>query len=142
MKFSVKDFFNKCEQIRNFMRMCSHLLNKFLTKKFIDLCIDLFKQTENYCEDENNLFFERLRCFFIPIFQKSLCNLQIFYHSVFRCKILRPFAFYLFEVQSTVLVSSLQGENVLIQQLFLTTEGKKLLQCFYKIAKVVFASNI
>ena len=39
---------------------------------------------ENYFEDENNLFFEKLYCLFIHIFWKSLCNLQIFYHSVFR----------------------------------------------------------
>ena len=28
MKFSVKDFFSKCEQIRSFLRICSHLLKK------------------------------------------------------------------------------------------------------------------
>ena len=38
------------------------------------------------------------------IFLKSLCNLQIFYRLLFRSRILRPFAFYLFEVQSTVLI--------------------------------------
>ena len=30
-KFPIKDFFNKCEQIRRKMRNCSHLLKKFLT---------------------------------------------------------------------------------------------------------------
>ena len=35
MKFSVKDFFSKCEQIRSFLRICSHLLKKFLTENFI-----------------------------------------------------------------------------------------------------------
>ena len=98
------------------MRTCSHLLNKFLTKKFIFCAlICASKQTENYCQEENNLFFEKLCCFFIHIFRKSICNLQIFYRLVFRCKVLRPFVFYWFEVQSTVLVSSSsQGENVLI----------------------------
>ena len=126
------------------MRICSHLLNKFLTEKFIFCAlICASKQTENYCEEENNLFFEKLCCFFIHIFRKSLCNLQIFYRSVFRCKVLRPFVFYLFEVQSTVLVSSSsQEENVLIWQLFLTREGKKLLWCLYKIAKAMLAQNI
>ena len=33
-------------------------------------------------------------------FWKSLSNLQIFYRLVFRCKVLRPFIFYLFEVQT------------------------------------------
>ena len=67
------------------------------------------------CEEEYSLFFEKLCCFFIHIFRKSIWNLQIFHRSVFRCKVLRPFVFYLSDVQSTVLISSsLQGENVLI----------------------------
>ena len=35
MKFSVKDFLNKCEQIRSKLQICSHLLKKFLTENFI-----------------------------------------------------------------------------------------------------------
>ena len=36
------------------------------------LCIDLCKQIDgNYCEEENNLFFEKLCCFFINIFWKK-----------------------------------------------------------------------
>ena len=31
MKFSVKNFFSKCDQIRSFLRIWSHLLNKSLT---------------------------------------------------------------------------------------------------------------
>ena len=69
----------------------------------------------------------------------SLSNFQFFYRIVFRCKVLRLFAFYLFEAQSTVLVSSSwQEENVLIWSLFLTREGKKLLRYLYKIAKAVY----
>ena len=30
MKFSIKDFFSKCDQIRSFLRIWSHLLNKSL----------------------------------------------------------------------------------------------------------------
>ena len=30
MKFSIKDFFSKCNQIRSFLRIWSHLLNKSL----------------------------------------------------------------------------------------------------------------
>ena len=33
--FSIKDFFSKCEQIRIFLRIWSHLLKKSLMKKFI-----------------------------------------------------------------------------------------------------------
>ena len=35
MKFSVKDFFSKCNQIRGFLRTWSHLLKKSLIENFI-----------------------------------------------------------------------------------------------------------
>ena len=35
MKFSMKDFFIKCDQIRSFLRIWSHLLKKFLIESFI-----------------------------------------------------------------------------------------------------------
>ena len=35
MKLSVKDFFSKCEQIRNFPRICLHLLEKSIVESFI-----------------------------------------------------------------------------------------------------------
>ena len=35
MKFSIKDFFIKCDQIRSFLRIWSHLLKKSLTENFI-----------------------------------------------------------------------------------------------------------
>ena len=35
MKFSIKDFFRKCDQIRSFLRIWSHLLKKSLMEKFI-----------------------------------------------------------------------------------------------------------
>ena len=35
MKFSVKDFFGKCDQIRRFLRIWSHLLKKSLMENFI-----------------------------------------------------------------------------------------------------------
>ena len=37
MKFSIKDFFSKCDQIRSFMRVWSHLIKKSLMENFI-LC--------------------------------------------------------------------------------------------------------
>ena len=38
--------------------------------------------------------------------KKSLQFANLFYRFVFRCEVLRPFVFYLFEIQSTILVSS------------------------------------
>ena len=35
MKFSIKDFFSKCDQIRSFLRIWSHLLRKSLMENFI-----------------------------------------------------------------------------------------------------------
>ena len=35
MKFSIKHFFSKCDQIRSFLRIWSHLLNKTLIESFI-----------------------------------------------------------------------------------------------------------
>ena len=35
MKFSIKDFFSKCDQTRSFLRVWSHLLKKSLVENFI-----------------------------------------------------------------------------------------------------------
>ena len=35
MKFSINDFFSKCDQIRSFLRIWSHLLMKSLMENFI-----------------------------------------------------------------------------------------------------------
>ena len=35
MKFSIKDFFSKCDQIRSFLRIWWHLLKKSLMENFI-----------------------------------------------------------------------------------------------------------
>ena len=35
MKFSIKDFFSQCDQIRSFLRIWSHLLKKSLMENFI-----------------------------------------------------------------------------------------------------------
>ena len=40
MKFSIKDFSSKCDQIRSFLRICSHLLKKFLIENFIFCAVD------------------------------------------------------------------------------------------------------
>ena len=52
MKFSIKDFFSKCDQIRRKLRICSHLLNKSLMKNFIfcAVCIKVFslKKTSTF----------------------------------------------------------------------------------------------
>ena len=38
MKFSIKDFFSKCDQMRSSLRIWSHLLKKSLMENFHFLC--------------------------------------------------------------------------------------------------------
>ena len=40
MKFSIKDFFSKCDQIRSFLPIWSHLLKKFLMENFIICAVE------------------------------------------------------------------------------------------------------
>ena len=40
MKFSIKKFFSKCDQIRRKLRIWSHLLKKFLTENFVLCAVD------------------------------------------------------------------------------------------------------
>ena len=47
MKFSIKDFFSKCSQMRSFLRIWSHLLKKSLTEDFI-FCAALY-YPNTYC---------------------------------------------------------------------------------------------
>ena len=41
MKFSIKDFFSKCDQIRSFLRIWSHLLKKSLIENFIFCAVNV-----------------------------------------------------------------------------------------------------
>ena len=45
MKFSIKDFFSKCDQIRSFMRIWSHLPKKSLIENFIFFAVIITKST-------------------------------------------------------------------------------------------------
>ena len=49
MKFFINGFFSKCDQIRSFLRIWSHLLNKSLMENFIFYAVitsELFVLTE------------------------------------------------------------------------------------------------
>ena len=46
MKFSIKEFFSKCDQIRNFPRIWSHLLKKYLIENFIFLQCEFLPNPE------------------------------------------------------------------------------------------------
>ena len=46
MKFSVKDFFSKRDQISRFLRICSHLMKKSLMENFIFYAVNVMKNLE------------------------------------------------------------------------------------------------
>ena len=45
MKFFIKDFFSKCDQICSFLRICSHLLKKSLIENFIFCAVIAAEET-------------------------------------------------------------------------------------------------
>ena len=47
LKFSIKYFFNKCDQIRRKLRIWSHLLKKSLMESFIFCAVYLKKCSED-----------------------------------------------------------------------------------------------
>ena len=63
MKFFIKDFFSKCDQIRSFLQIWLHLLKKSLIENFtfcslvspdLDFVLDKFF---NYCNKQYNVSF-------------------------------------------------------------------------------------
>ena len=48
MKFSVKDFFSKCDQIRRKLQIWSHLLKKSLLKNFIFCAVVFIRFIKNW----------------------------------------------------------------------------------------------
>ena len=46
MKFSIKDFFSKCDQIHSFLRIWSHVLKKSLIENFIFCAADRMQPTK------------------------------------------------------------------------------------------------
>ena len=49
MKLSIKDFFNKCDQICCFLRICSHSLKKSLMENFSFWVMHIFQLFPVYC---------------------------------------------------------------------------------------------
>ena len=45
IKFSIKDFFSKCDQIRSILRIWSHLLKKSLIENLIFCAVNIDKYT-------------------------------------------------------------------------------------------------
>ena len=83
MKFSVKGFFSKCDQIRRELRIWSHLLKKSLMKNFIfvQCCLIVFHDVNNIVET----FFEYYQIFIMKLFSKivNLYKLPIVFEKIF-----------------------------------------------------------
>ena len=61
MKFSIKDFFSKCDQSRSFLRIWSHLLKKSLMKTSF-LCSEMFNSVNIvsfFFDKKPNRFYSR-----------------------------------------------------------------------------------
>ena len=67
MKFSIKDFSSKCDQIRSFLQIWSHLLNKSLMENFI-LCAVYSIREPSYFY---NLYYQkRFQPYYVMIFSQ------------------------------------------------------------------------
>ena len=57
MKFSIKDFFSKCDKTRSFLRIWSHLLKKSLTENLFFVQLNLHHIFESFLNKA--LFFDK-----------------------------------------------------------------------------------
>ena len=79
MKFSIKDFFSKCDQICSFLRIWSHLLKKSLMEYFIFYAVLEVKTPEkvyNYTITKYVLWLMMtyVKCTVLTV---NLCYLQV-----------------------------------------------------------------
>ena len=79
MEFSVKNLFNKKEQICSFMQICSHLLKKFLMEKFffVHWFVQVNRQTTTVKKKIIYFLKNYVACFF-TIFEKVLAICKFF----------------------------------------------------------------
>ena len=83
-------------------------------------------------------FSKKLCCFFIHIFfLKSLCNLRIFYCSVFWCKVLKPWIFlFVWSCIHSIGILFFAVRKYVDLVVISNKKGKKLLWYLYKTTKV------
>ena len=67
MKFSIVDFFSKCDQIRSFLRIWSHLLKKSTMENFIFCAVFRFYLSHKFYNKNWTLFYPRWNVFFDPL---------------------------------------------------------------------------
>ena len=80
MKFSIKNFFSKCNQIHSFPRIWSHLLNKSLMENFIFCAVLLIFPSQYRLNDKSSVQVD-----FIDLVYQSGClsvSLAHFYYII------------------------------------------------------------
>ena len=65
MKFSIKNFFSKCDQIRGKLRIWSHLLRKSLMENFIFCAVSLSSVNTFTLNDDYNLKLSDIQIWFL-----------------------------------------------------------------------------
>ena len=114
IKFCVKDLFNKCEQIRSFMRINSHLLKKSLTENIIFWALVQANRQETTVKMKKTYSLKNHVTSLFTFFKKVSSICDFFTAWCLDVRFYNLLYFYLFELLSTVLVSSsLQGEKML-----------------------------
>ena len=96
MKFFIKDYFSKCDQIRRKLPIWSHLLNKPLMENFT-FCAEMAKHTLKLLRCEQSMFgdfskyvwslYMKGLTYFVPTFP----YISIFRSSHWRCSIKKLF---------------------------------------------------
>ena len=63
MKFSIKDFFSKCDQFRMKLRLWSHLLEKSLMKNFIFCTVNIWRVLRLFEKSNGSPYFFKVSFF-------------------------------------------------------------------------------
>ena len=96
MKFSINDFFSKCEQIRNFLRIWSHLLKKSLMENFIFCAVKVMMRDELHLE----------ATYLTPIFPPKYLIGKSYTKQIFKCfKILKQILLQKWEKLTVLIVN-------------------------------------
>ena len=71
MKFSIKDFFTRCDQIRSFLRIWSHLLEESLTENFI-FCVVSHLESRSLDDEVPEAYSEPCQICKMALFAKTI----------------------------------------------------------------------
>ena len=113
MKFSIKDFFSKCDQTRSFLRIWSHLLKKSLVENFI-FCAVVLEAAKTSYANKTRESLPRYLAFgtfgeLLIVFSTKVNLLYLFYSTAGRCCLLHL-------IKQNCLLKSFLGTLILMNQ--------------------------